>query len=68
MDVVHAVTVSSMWTGPGGMASVSCTCGQSQIFGFARPTGESVALRIARLAAARHQDDPSFTLDPLVWS
>ena len=40
------------------LASASCSCGWVKVIGFARPSGEPVALRLAQLEADRHQRDP----------
>jgi hypothetical protein len=41
-----------------GLASWSCSCGASDVIGFARPTGEPVALRLARIGAEEHAANP----------
>jgi hypothetical protein len=38
------------------LASASCSCGWSKFFGFARPTGEPVALRLAGAWAKLHEE------------
>jgi hypothetical protein len=39
------------------LASWSCTCGASEVISYARPTGEPVALRLARVQAGLHERD-----------
>jgi hypothetical protein len=38
------------------LASWACSCGESEVIGFARATGEAVAVRLVRLLAKRHLD------------
>lgn len=37
------------------VASASCSCGWAKVHGFARPTGEPVALRLAGFYAGLHE-------------
>lgn len=37
------------------LASASCSCGWSTVKGFARPTGEPVALWLVAIHAERHE-------------
>lgn len=36
------------------LAAVSCTCGWASVVSYARPTGEPVAARLARLKGQDH--------------
>jgi hypothetical protein len=38
------------------LASWACSCGESEVIGFARATGEAVARRLVRIQARRHMD------------
>lgn len=45
-------------TEPGGIWVVTCTCGWSRSGHYARAGGEPVALRLANLRGAEHEENP----------